>query len=397
VVAQGSHPFGRLKAATTVEPLVGVLGASTLRAASSSAAGIGSVVVAVQWSLFAPTQGSINDQYVRQIHDEISEFTAAGMRVILSPGFEHPPSWVFGVSSSTRFVDQHDTVWQGGPGQDVPDAVFDLAVRQAQRGYLLQLGQVLAGEPIYAVTAGGLLDGEVRYPPAGLHNSYWAFSTDAQAQSPVPGWRPGDTGIAKASKFISWYLGSITSYQGALVTATGQAFPSAKVMVLYPSWGVRPGQVAQAAAGGLDGFSPAELNGSLQGGLDFAAQVSSLAPGTTVCSTDLSARNQGSGSVGEAPIYYLASLAAERHLPLAGKTAGEQTEAALALAVERAYALGLTDMLWVDEGGLYSGAAGAPTLAELGAALQSPTGLQGPSAGLSTDAAGRDGSPTLAM
>ncbi len=362
-----SHIVRSHKAATATETVVGVLEPSTLRAVTTHAAGIGEVVVAVHWSSFAPTQGTVDEQYVSQIDRQIQDYTAAGMRVILSPGLANPPAWVFDLNSSTRFVDQYGTVWQGGPGEDVPDAVFDPAVRQAQQAYLLQLGQALQGEPIHAVRSGGLLDGELRYPSAGAHNSYWAFSADAQAQSPIPGWRPGDPGSTQASTFINWYLGSITDYQNALVTTTAQAFPAATVMALYPGWGVRPGQIAQAVAGNLNGESPAELNGSLQQGQDWASQVASLPAGTTVYTTDLAAPDQGTGTTGEAPIYYLASLAAPRGLALAGENAGAQTQTALSNCVQRAHDLGLTDMLWMDEADLYDPAAGAPTLAELGA------------------------------
>jgi hypothetical protein len=329
---------------------------------------VGSVVVSAHWSAFAPRQGAINQHYVAQLRAEIQRYAAAGMRIILGPGLGYVPSWVFGLNASTRFVDQYGNVWYGGAGENVPDPVWDPAVRQAQHTFLAELGASLSGLPISAVRAGGLLNGELRYPPATSHNSYWAFDRDAQAQSPVPGWRPGDPGKAQATAFVNWYLGSLTVYQNALVTATKQAFPAANVMVLYPAWGIRPGQIEQAVNGDLDGSSPAELNGALSEGLDWASQVASLPVGTTVYTTDLGAPDQGPGVTGEAPVFYLASLAAPRKLPLAGENAGLDTAVTLDRCVQRARQLGLTDMLWMNEASLYSARAVDPTLADLGQA-----------------------------
>ena len=56
-------------------------------------------------------------------------------------------------------------------------------------------------------------------------------------------------------------------------------------MILYPSWGLRPGDIELALATGLDGTSPPELNGEVQRGYDFARQVAALSDPNLILTT----------------------------------------------------------------------------------------------------------------
>src|ERR687884_521277 len=61
----------------------------------------------------------------------------------------------------------------------------------------------------------GFYHAEPDYPSMGAAStapvSFWAFDPTAQAQSPVPGWRPGQPSPnGEASKFYLWYVDRLT-------------------------------------------------------------------------------------------------------------------------------------------------------------------------------------------
>jgi hypothetical protein len=194
-----------------------------------------------------------------------------------------------------------------------------------------------------------------------LRNSFWAYDRAAQATSPVPGWRPGHGGgRERARLFIQWYLSSLVGYERFIIQQEQRAFPGTAVEVLFPAGGLRPGQVDEAVVGGLGGNSVAERNGSLQQGLDWANQVHALPAGTIVYSTNVAAPSLGASTVLEAPIYYLAQLAAARGLAVAGENAGDEGASALTLSVDRARTLLLTQLFWFSEADFFSGRADRP-------------------------------------
>src|SRR5690606_18425367 len=122
---------------------------------------------------------------------------------------------------------------------------------------------------------------------AGKANCYWAFDPFAQGKKPglpagmtpcpVPGWKPGDASPdhASARAFIHWYLDSLKHYHDWQITTVRKHY-AGPLMMLYPSWGIRPGQLDAAIAADLAGTTPAEKNGELQRGFDFARFIGGL-------------------------------------------------------------------------------------------------------------------------
>ena len=132
-------------------------------------------------------------------------------------------------------------------------------------------------------------------------------------------------------------------------------------MVLYPSWGIRPGQASLAVAGNLAGTTSAELNGEIQRGFDFARQVGAITDrGVVVTSTWLDAdgsRDDGADQRYWSPVHYLASLAAVNPVrpALYGENTGHGSAAALAFTRAQAGRFGLLGFAWYCEAELFAG------------------------------------------
>src|SRR5258708_4127661 len=248
-------------AATTTPagPWLGVLQATATNAATEKAAGVSIGELELSWSQHAPPPAVPARPRAAAAPTRLGQLRQAGLQVTLDVGLQYPPSWIFSVDSATRFVDQYGDAWHGTLFTDVPNAVFDPAVRVAEAAYITRVAADLGPNSVAAVRAGGLLQDELRYPDAtynGPTNCYWAFDSNAQATSPVPGWRPGDADTTKASLFLTAYLQSITGFERSLLATYRTDFPSAWLQVLMPSWGLRPGDTAAAVQSNLNGSTP---------------------------------------------------------------------------------------------------------------------------------------------
>jgi hypothetical protein len=93
----------------------------------------------------------------------------------------------------------------------------------------------------------------------------------------VPGWTPGNPSPnGEAAKFLDWYLDSLVDYQNWQISSLRATGYNGKIMMLYPSWGIRPGQIEEAVATNLNGTTSVEKNGEIQRGYDFARQVRAI-------------------------------------------------------------------------------------------------------------------------
>jgi len=323
----------------------------------------------LSWQNYETSPGVFNTSYISQQQQKLQGMRSAGMRVALDAGVQYPPSWVFGLDANTYYVNQYGDRYAptGNPGLAVANTVFDPNVRQAMGTYLARIAQDF-GESFAFVRAGGGWYSELHYPAAsynGHSNSYWAFDANAQAGSPVPGWKPGQCCATQAQQFWNYYVSSLVSYQNWQVTSYHSDFPSALVEVLYPGWGVRPGQDTAAVNADLGGTTSAEINGETQQGTEFSSEVAGLSTtATAVYSTWLDAADQGTTTQSESPIAYLVSLASPRGIPAAGENAGAQSLSAMQLCVSRVKSLGLLGMSWAWESNLYSGS--SPTITDYG-------------------------------
>ena len=358
-------------AGTGKTPIIGVLGVSGNYFSQERAAGIGAVTINVGWNEAEPSQGTFSSAYLSSLQKEIAAARSAGLSVVLDPGLQYPPNWVFSLPGGTRFVDQYGDVFTGreDSGNNVVNGVTDLAVRVAEGSYLTWLGSQIQPGEIVGIREGGGPLGELRYPSNdydGHTNSFWAYDASTQAKSPVPGWTPGTGSAVQARAFLDAYNAALDSYGRWLNGELGADFAT-KVLVLLPGWGERPGDVANEVASLLTLNMP-EFNE----GLDWSHLLDSLpdASNSVAYTTWLDAPTYGQTPQLEDPADYIASLAARYHLRLGGENTGDGTIANVTLCFDRAKELRFYVVQWMDESQLIHSGSGrdlsGPTLARLG-------------------------------
>ncbi len=361
----------------TGEPVrIGVLQPEPARAKKLADAGVTLAVLSVSWDRFEPVAGTPDPAYIRNLLADIAAMRHAGMEVVLDPGVQYPPAWLFDFSES-RYRNQYgDMFVDAKPGMNVANSVFNAKIRNVQATYMGSLFKEL-GTEFSAVRLGGGWYGEINFPSAEFQdreNCYWAFDALAQGLEtglpegvnpcPVPGWRPGsfspDHGDAR--RFLNWYLGSLQNYHDWQIT-TVRRFYTGPLMMMYPSWGIRPGQAGAAVTADLSGNTPPEKNGEIQRGFDFARFISGIRdPGVWVHCTWLDSNPAWSDETSAdparwSPAHYLSSLAAKHAPPLhlsAENTGGGEAEN-LRLCAERSRAFGFKTIFWAFEPELFDG------------------------------------------
>ena len=339
-------------------PWLGILQTSAAEAPTERAAGVSYGHLELSWASYEPSPGVFDSTYAANQRSKLSQLRQAGLQVTLDAGLQYPPAWVFSLDSATRFVDQYGDTWHGSLSEDVPDAVFDSNVRNAEAAYIARIAADL-GTGFDAVRAGGLLQDELRYPDAsynGHTNCYWGFDAHAQATSPVPGWIPGQADSTKASQFLAWYLQSIDGFESWLVGTYRSHFPTAWLQVLMPSWGLRPGDTTNAIASDLNGSTPPATWGTLEMGLDWANQVTVAQGDSRVMaySTWLERGDDGTTPQTLGPAHYLVTLASPLGRPVAGENAtATDSISTMQTVVQRVKSWGLVGLMWLDEPQLF--------------------------------------------
>lgn len=370
------------------EPRVfGTLQSSPDRADQVAAAGVDLVTMEVYWDRFEPRPGQVDQAYLAQLRADLARYRAADLQVVLAPGVHYPPAWLLDLPDS-RFVNQYGVEHRSSePGKDVANMVFNQAVRERQAVFLDELIGAL-GQEFYAVRLGGGWYGELNYPDpthAGRVNSYWGFDDLASGQrpgrppgvtaNPVPTWRPGvpSAGSTDAAQFADWYLDSLGDYHDWQIETVRALYPGTLLM-LYPSWGIRPGQLDAAVATDLSGTTSAERNGEVQRGFDFARFVAGISdPDVVLYTTWLNADASADGGDDQrhwSPVKYLAHLAAGHpaRLRVMGENTGEDSAADLRTAMTQARTHHLLGVVWAFEPELFDGR--WATLADLAAAIR---------------------------
>lgn len=351
-------------------PWFGLLQPTTNQVGQLENTSVTRLVLAAGWDSIEPVPGQFNTSVLTQLAQRAAQWRSDGYAVILDLGLQYPPSWVFSLSGATRFVNQYGDIWHGTLSTDVPNAVFNPAVRAAEATYIAKLASALGPTNFSAVRVGGLLSGELRYPPAtynGHPNSLWDYDSLAQADAPNPGWKPGTGTYAEATAALHYYYDSLTAYEKWLMTSVQASFPDVNQLIMFPSWGLRPGMTEAAIAAGLRGTTTAEVNGMISSGLDWANQVKAIAStglNATVYTTWLDAPNQGTSVQQIPPVAYLASLASQYGLPIAGENTGGGGQASLSISLSRAHTYGLTGVVYMSGGYIASGQASL-TLSQL--------------------------------
>jgi hypothetical protein len=355
----GVHPKPTTTLPTGPKPIIGVLGVSGKYLAREKASGVGAVTIGVAWSSAEPSTGVISSPYLAGIQRQISAARAVGLSVVLDPGLQYPPSWVFALPGGTRFVNQYGDVFTGSPdsGNDVANAVTDPAVRAAESAYLRLLGAQITRGTIFAVRQGGGPLGELRYPSPdfnGHANSFWAYDVNTQSASSVPGWKPGTGTGVQAKMFLDSYNANLDDYGRWLNGQLHRDFDTTE-LVLLPGWGERIGTAPFEVASLLTLDLP-EYNQ----GLDWSDLLYSLpdAAHSVAYTTYVDAPSNGSSLRTEDPADYLAYLIQGTQLKLGGENTGGGTTAALDLSLHRARTLHFAILNWMDESQLVASTRG---------------------------------------
>jgi hypothetical protein len=279
------------------------------------------VVISTSWAEIEPNEGSYSASATIALQSRINSAISAGLQPVLEPGTQYAPSWIFTVGGGTRFIDQFGDVFSGsaGSGNDVANAVTDMAVRTQVGNYITYLGSHLTG--VTAVRVGGLADGELRYPSGrsgSQANACWFYDESSQATLPnsVKGWKPGTGTVAQATAFLTSYNAAMVSYGLWIVQMTASGFPSqTKLEIMLPGWGERPRDVTTAESDLLVN-TPDQVNM----GLDWTDLLSQLGDSSRVVAYSTYADATQGGNSNPDPAAYIHSI-----LPSGMAEAGEST------------------------------------------------------------------------
>jgi hypothetical protein len=335
-----AEPATSAKQRTTPQPLWGIAGGyQDGDYAALAARGVDVVLLELRWAEAEPVEGRWNEPYFESVRRNIRLARSAGRRIVLNFGLHEAPDWLL-ARPGARFVDQHGRVFEGDRAANL---VFATGLRPYAERYVKHVFAKL-GRKFLAVRVGGLHLGELTYPYEGRgSNSYWAFdqaATAARAKAGLAGYVPCTGGRDQARTFLTWYTRALVRFQNWQVRTVRRSF-SGSIAVVYPGWGVRPGDAARAAATNLCGTSSPEINGEIQRGTNHRAQILGLPKDRCLAVWGTYADN--AGHVAE-----LANLATRRGFAKVGENSGESTDdAAMARSTENARRFKLDLFLWV--------------------------------------------------
>lgn len=358
---------GRVSAAGGVAK--GILEPSGLLFGVEAQSGFQYYRIELNWSLAEPSYNSYSNSYFDAVKQTISVARSAGLTPILSFGLEYPASWVFALDpEGSRFVNQYGDVWTGaGNGERVANGVFSSRIRAAMAGYIQNVFQKLGTAWGGVNWGGGLVYDEVRYPwcPTGRSNCFWAYDSNARAQNPVPGYTPATGNIAQAQTFATWYNRSLQNY---ITWGMGiiRKYYGGQLIVLLPSWGIRPGDIQNAVSANLNGKP--YRSSEVAGGMDWASQLPAYAAYGTV-TVDSTWANRLDDPWNDpqdwGPVHYLASI-----LPTSMRLGGENSLGAAGVSdmndlFNNARTYHLQWIMWMSES--FTQIQGNATLQQIGA------------------------------
>ncbi|CAM3144241.1 hypothetical protein [Rariglobus hedericola] len=392
LLALSSIALGLLLPALPAAPesvRIGVLQPKPSYAQPLADAGVSLVVLSISWENFEPSTGTTNPAYIRQLHSDLAAYRHAGLHVVLDPGIQYPPEWLRQLPDA-RYQNQYGDLYiDHASGKNIANTVFNAAVRTRYAAHLAALFREL-GTDWAAVRLGGGWYGELNYPDATFakkNNCYWAFDPIAQGTKPglpagmtacpVPNWKPGKTSPdhTSARRFLDWYLASLQNYHDWQITTVRQLY-SGPLHMMYPSWGIRPGQLEAAIIGDLGGTTSPEKNGEIQRGFDFARFIAGVRdPQVWVHCTWLDSNPAWSDDTSPDPVRwsppkFLAHLA-RLHSPalnVSAENTGGGGLPALALSARRIQELKINTLFWAFAPDLFDDH--PPELKDLATSLQ---------------------------
>jgi hypothetical protein len=329
------------------------------------AAGIQAKLFSLSWREYNLREGVVDRNYVARKQAELDRLRSFGFGIILSLGLQDTPAWLHENYADIYYVNQFGDRYTSDGKIDSGDGnlVFNPTLRLLAANYMQDIF-ITFGTDFAAVRLGGGRYGELTYPPAEYKNNnncYWAFDRNALSQSPIADWIPGQASLkGEAIRFLDWYLDVLVEYQNWQVTTVRQIY-NGPLMILYPSWGIRPGDISRAVENDLDGSSTAERNGEIQRGFDFVRQIAAITDSGVIVTTtwldaDASA-DDGDDPRFWSPVKYLSTLASNHplHLETFGENTGKGMLAEMRLSASQMDRYHLIGMAWYREDELLSG------------------------------------------
>ncbi len=178
-------------------------------------AGVKMRFVQLGWDVLQPDGPSSWDSDIANAFQRrIDAFVSTGpdTQMVLDLGIQYSPDWVNGIDP---LIDQYGNAYQAGFPNGGVNVYWSQTVRQHVAGYIQRLFSTLNFHGRLWAVRVGPYRGELLYPdgPRSEDNlSFWAFDDQAQSQSPVPDWKPGDDSPnGEAEKFYYWYVDNLTS------------------------------------------------------------------------------------------------------------------------------------------------------------------------------------------
>ncbi|MBN2712889.1 MAG: beta-galactosidase [Planctomycetes bacterium] len=354
--------------------LFGTLQCDPAKASQMNEAGITVSTLSVAWNQYEPLEGKFNAAYIGKVAEKLALFRKAGMLVVLDFGLQYPPAWVFEYPHS-RFVNQYGDAYNEDKksGTNGVNAVFNKTLRAKQKAFIAKVFEAL-GTDFYAVRLGWGYYGELCYPLPkfnGKSTCFWAYDDIAQGKAeglpagmkpcPVPGWVPGSSGKgeghADARAFVEWYMSCLQNYHDWQLSSTRELYKGPLIM-MYPSWGLRPGQIEDAVKGDL-----ANANGEITRGYDFKRLVDGIKdPDVIVYTTWLDSNptfgdDESPDQKRWSPARYLSFLAGAHkpRLRFWGENTGSGDLKAMQLCFERMRKFDMMGVVWAFEPELFSG------------------------------------------
>jgi hypothetical protein len=354
----------------------GTLDTLTSHAALEVASGVNAAEIEVGWDLYEPQDGVFDSRYAAAVTQRVRDLEAAGFRkIVLGLAFHYAPSWVFSYPDS-ELVNQY-----GATASEV-NLIFNQTLREKAAALIARLNQDVGLNSFSAIriTSGG--DGEAMYPDEwadGVHgNGYWAYDANAQAQSPFPGWKPGDTSYngqpftrSQVEQWFGWYLGALLDEVNWQIQTYKSLGFTGEFQVLTPGLGARPDEYQAAINGYLGGAGDGNYTmgrgavwdrfySGLPDQTKVVAYVSSLADGSggnDLCqSNDANVAPTDPVVDGWSSARWISYNAKRNGLPVSGENPGGlQSVATMQTAAKQMQACGMKGMYWARDANLYDG------------------------------------------
>ncbi|MFJ3903925.1 beta-galactosidase [Streptomyces sp. NPDC090025] len=366
----------------------GTLQTAPERAAEEYAHGLRIAHLQIDWARFEPERGVYDEGYAREVRDRLRTFRDAGLEVEAGLGLNHPPDWLADAYPESVWRDQY-----GDTSTAVPNIVFSAPVRDEVGRYVRRVAERIGLDGVAAIRVGIDENGELGYPRAvsdgRATGSFWAYDPHAQAASPYPGWRPGETtyrgapfGEDQVTRWYEWYLGELADAVDWQLGLFGELAPRAELKVLVPGAGYYPSDYRRAVSHHLDDDHTARLIGrgiglfrvlGLIGHGDRVHVVTTaLVDGTgspvdNGCSPADPARlptaSDATVRAWSSARWVVAVARAEGFRHIDGESAGQQVAAyrpgVMAAAFHQFDSCGLGDLLWAFDHNLYDGTPGS--------------------------------------